>query len=337
MKNPFLMAGCALAVFWLAACNETTVSRPAPVTQLGLQLDSAAGAVMVKAGDTVWSVSQRYRLPLRDIVDINGLQPPYALREGQRLLLPRPLEHKVGYDDTLVRVARMYDVSLSELVKINRLTSPYLIRSGQQLRIPSTTARIAEKEQEGRKLDALASSRIQDVQRLKTPGATARDMADVTRKWAEQTGSPPPLLPPQPAPARAVETTVAPLTPPGKFIWPVQGKVISSYGPKQGGLYNDGINIAAPRGTPVLAAADGEVAYVGSDIGSYGNLVLIRHGGGMVTAYAHMSGVTVRKGERVRKGQSIGAVGTSGTVANAQLHFEVRQGAKTLDPRKHIG
>jgi len=121
------------------------------------------------------------------------------------------------------------------------------------------------------------------------------------------------------------------------FIWPVRGQVISSYGPKEGGLYNDGINIAAPRGTPVLAAADGTVVYVGDKLQSYGNLVLIRHTGGMVTAYAHLNSVNVRQGAMVRRGQAIGAVGSTGTVANAQLHFEVRKGKDTLDPKSYLG
>ena len=93
----------------------------------------------------------------------------------------------------------------------------------------------------------------------------------------------------------------------------------------------------APRGTPVLAAADGTVVYVGDKLQSYGNLVLIRHTGGMVTAYAHLNSVNVRQGAMVRRGQAIGAVGSTGTVANAQLHFEVRKGKDTLDPKSYLG
>lgn len=124
---------------------------------------------------------------------------------------------------------------------------------------------------------------------------------------------------------------------PGGFIWPVRGQVVSGYGPKKGGLYNDGINIAAPRNTPVAAAADGVVAYVGNGIASYGNLVLIRHGGGVVTAYAHLADVKVKAGMPVKKGQPIGAVGSSGAVESAQLHFEIRRGGDAVDPRKFLG
>jgi murein DD-endopeptidase MepM/ murein hydrolase activator NlpD len=121
------------------------------------------------------------------------------------------------------------------------------------------------------------------------------------------------------------------------FIWPVRGQVISGFGPKDGGLYNDGINIAAPRGTPVGASADGVVAYVGDKLKSYGNLVLIRHHGGVVTAYAHLNTVTVRPGMRVERGQTIGSVGSTGTVLHAQLHFEVRRGTEKINPQHYLG
>jgi murein DD-endopeptidase MepM/ murein hydrolase activator NlpD len=87
----------------------------------------------------------------------------------------------------------------------------------------------------------------------------------------------------------------------------------------------------------VLAAADGTIAYVGHTLQSYGNLVLIRHGGGMITAYAHMNAVSVKQGMHVRRGEPIGSVGSTGTVAHAQLHFEVRHGTDTIDPRQYLG
>lgn len=122
-----------------------------------------------------------------------------------------------------------------------------------------------------------------------------------------------------------------------RFLWPVRGRVVSGFGPKDGGLYNDGINIAAPKGTPVKAAADGTVAYVGNGLGSYGNLVLIRHAGGVMTAYAHMSAVRVTQGMTVRKGEAIGAVGATGAVASSQLHFEIRSRGSAVDPSRYLG
>ena len=121
-----------------------------------------------------------------------------------------------------------------------------------------------------------------------------------------------------------------------EFDWPVRGKIISAYGPKEGGLYNDGINIAAPKGAPVKSAGDGIVAYVGNDLKTYGNLVLIRHDNGMMTAYAHLGAIKVKKNMSVRRGQTVGSVGSTGTVKASQLHLEIRQGSKTYDPQKYL-
>ena len=116
------------------------------------------------------------------------------------------------------------------------------------------------------------------------------------------------------------------------FIWPVEGTLLSAFGPKPGKRFNDGINIAAPAGTPVRAAANGVVIYTGNELRSFGNLILIRHAGGWSSAYAHTETVRVRRNQRVEKGAVIAAVGRSGSVACPQLHFELRREAKAVDP-----
>lgn len=122
-----------------------------------------------------------------------------------------------------------------------------------------------------------------------------------------------------------------------KFIWPVNGsKVISSFGPKGAGKANDGINIAAPEGEPVWAAADGEVVYVDDEIKGYGNMVLIRHAGNKTTTYAHLSSTTVDKYDHVKQGDIIGYVGSTGNVRDPQLHFAVRSGKDAVDPLKYV-
>ncbi|MDZ3836950.1 MAG: M23 family metallopeptidase [Rhodospirillales bacterium] len=116
------------------------------------------------------------------------------------------------------------------------------------------------------------------------------------------------------------------------FIWPVEGTLLSAFGPKPGKRFNDGVNIAAPAGTPVRAAASGVVIYTGNELRSFGNLILIRHAGGWSSAYAHTETVRVRRNQRVEKGAVIAAVGRSGSVACPQLHFELRREAKAVDP-----
>jgi murein DD-endopeptidase MepM/ murein hydrolase activator NlpD len=308
-------AGAALLL--ISAC---AAPQAAPVHNFGTRVDSAAGAgvVMVREGDTVFGISERYRLPLRDIIDLNGLKPPYHLKTAQRLQLPPPNEHKTAAGDTVTGVARLYGVPVSQIVSINKLAAPYQLRTGQVLRIPSSV--IPPQQQIA----------------VRTPPAQIRQQTAAGVQQSSAPVQPAPVLTAA-ATQRAAPVITADSTPSrAGFIWPVRGKVISSYGPKPGHLHNDGINIAAPRGAAVAAAADGTVAYVGNDLASYGNLVLLRHANGLVTAYAHLDRVEVKRGDTVRRGQALGTVGSTGTVANPQLHFEVRRGIESLDPAKYL-
>ena len=122
-----------------------------------------------------------------------------------------------------------------------------------------------------------------------------------------------------------------------KFLMPVRGRVISAYGPKAKGRFNDGINIAAPRGTSIKAAENGVVAYTGTHKDGFGNLILVKHADGYISAYAHTGDMLVKRGDKVRRGQVIANVGSSGNVDRPQLHFQIRKGRKTLDPMKFIG
>lgn len=120
------------------------------------------------------------------------------------------------------------------------------------------------------------------------------------------------------------------------FRWPVRGRVISGFGPKPTGQQNDGINLAVPEGTPIKAADDGVVAYAGNELKGYGNLVLVRHSNGYVTAYAHASEILVKRGDSVRRGQVIAKSGQTGDVTSPQVHFEVRKGSTPVDPMQHL-
>ena len=122
----------------------------------------------------------------------------------------------------------------------------------------------------------------------------------------------------------------------GRLAWPVDGPILSEFGTKEGGLHNDGINIGAPRGASVRAAEDGLVAYTGNELRGFGNLVLVRHDNGWGTAYAHLEQMLVRRGDKVRRGQQIGTVGSTGSVTVPQLHFEVRKGSRSADPREFL-
>jgi murein DD-endopeptidase MepM/ murein hydrolase activator NlpD len=121
-----------------------------------------------------------------------------------------------------------------------------------------------------------------------------------------------------------------------QFRWPVHGRVISGFGPKTAGQPNDGINVAVPEGTAVKAADDGTVAYAGNELKGYGNLILVRHQNGFVTAYANASELMVRRGDTVKRGQVIARSGQTGAVTSPQLHFEIRKGATPVDPTQFL-
>ena len=139
----------------------------------------------------------------------------------------------------------------------------------------------------------------------------------------------------EPAKETSKATTEAAGAPP-TFRWPANGRVIAGFGPAPNGQQNDGINLAVPEGTPVKAAEDGVVAYAGNELKGYGNLVLVRHPNGYVTAYAHAKEMLVKRGDQVKRGQVIAKSGQTGNVNAPQLHFEIRKGASPLDPMRFL-
>ena len=303
-----------LAVFVLSACGHT----PAPVSLYGATSGvGSSGVHTVSRGDTLSSISKRYKVDMPEIVMANSLSSPYRLQVGQRLRLPPPEEYEVRPGDSLSEVARLFNVSSGRLAELNHLNSPYKIYAGEILNIPGVRGL------EGEILSASFT-------------AGAVQVGSVTRS----------VLPPQAvknthksnlkAPVSSSQIKKKIFSKPQKFIRPVSGKVISGFGPKKNGLHNDGWNIKAARGTPVKSAAEGQVVYAGNELKGYGNLVLIKHGGRYLTAYAHLGEILVKKGDVLRQGQTLGTVGSSGQVGTPQLHFEIRQGTKAIAPDKYI-
>ncbi len=310
-----------------------TVAAPTPAPVLPSPAPAATVVgYSVLPGDTVFGIGRRLSVPLRSIIDANGLQPPYALRTGQVLRIPNPRKHVVAKGDTVYGIARRYQVNLTELVRLNQVPAPFTIAPGQDLILPvrmQTQTQVATAT-----VPTVAAA---DNDRAITSPATVNSK---TLSPATQTAALRPLpapTGPQGATTRRSAPAAIPMPPPragSAFLWPVRGTVVTSYGPGKGGLHNDGINIAAPRGAPVRAAENGVVAYVGNELRGFGNLVLVKHADGWVTAYAHNDTLLVRRGDRVARGQTIAQVGSSGNVAQPQLHFEIRQGTRAVDPTR---
>ena len=341
------LAALAPLLLLLAACgsNEGYIPRETPPDAPGLparnpyrSADAAApmpaetsgsvstspnvqlvegGRYEVQRGDTLFGISRQFEVPLRSVIDANGLEPPYTLRIGQSLKIPRQRIHTVEPGNTVYGISRAYGVDLSELVRLNDIAPPYTIAVGQRLALPTTTTTqtAAATAPQPDPLDAEEPQPVVQPETAPQPSAAA-----------------PPT--PQPVPA-AIPTPAARSG--GKFLWPVEGALLSSYGPTSDGLHNDGINIEAPAGTPVLAAENGVVAYTGNELRGFGNLLLIKHADGWVTAYAHTDRFLVQRGDSVARGQKVATVGSSGSVDRPQLHFEIRKGSRAIDPRDMLG
>lgn len=308
--------------------------------------------IVVGTSDTLEVLAHRYHVTPAAILAANGYKGPRALSPGQQLIIPHSMAtaaavpaaaptapvapvtkpavaasapagiHYVNRGDTLASIARHNHISITELASANGLQPTAKLKLGARLTVPprraaasapSATAPAAVAQQPALHATKVASAAPQQSARLAQATGNIDDKPAAT-------------------PVKASEATGALPT----FRWPVRGKVITSYGAKTNGKSNDGINLAVPEGTPVKAAEDGVVAYSGNELKGYGNLILVRHANGYVTAYAHASELLVKRGDTIRRGQVIARSGQSGEVASPQLHFEIRKGSTPVDPLQFL-
>jgi murein DD-endopeptidase MepM/ murein hydrolase activator NlpD len=306
---------------------------PPPPAPPPAAAQTAPGAVLtVQSGQTLYAISRQTGVPVRDLIDANHLDPPFSLNAGQQIVVPQQRRYTVRAGDSLSGVAQQYGVDESSLARANNLQPPYSLHAGDTLILPAPVEQAAG--------PPLIAAPPEDSI-IRPPGGTTRN------------GNPPGSPPEKPLPGAASSETTAAYTPPaatpadnaplpappprgGNFLWPAKGKVIESFGTNADGTHNDGINIAAARGAPVRAADTGIVAYAGNELRGYGNLVLVKHAGGFMTAYAHNDSILVKRGETVKRGQEIAKVGSTGINGAPQLHFEIRRGSKVLDPDQYL-
>lgn len=275
-----------------SAARATPARSPTPAAAApaAAPTPSAAASVqesvhLVQPGETLGGIAARAKVPRVLIAEANGLTPPYVVKVGQKLQIPRTRRHAVVAGDTGFSVSMKYGVPWEQVALANGLDPAAPIRTGQTLLIPTL---------------------------LNPPpaGAVKLDLA------------PPPAPVPQPvasAPAKAP-----------RFAWPVSGPIRRAYA--TGSDYHDGVDITAPKGTMVRAAAAGTVKFADKEKEQFGNLVVIDHGEGWYTAYGFLSRITVKEGAKVAAGERVGLVGNTGLAKDNELHFEVRRDGKPIDP-----
>src|ERR1700676_733853 len=319
----------------------STVPRSVAATHGSVQ---GGTTIIVGTSDTLDILARRYNVSPAAILQANGYKGPRTLSPGQQLFIPRqaavaaapalavpaskavavttapPAVHVVNRGDTLLGIAHRNHVSVAQLAKANRLDSSAKLKLGTKLTVPGAkTATVAPAAQP-------AVAMMPPATKMAAMPGDSQQKA----RLAQATTTPPDVS--AETPIKASEATGALPT----FRWPVRGKVITSYGAKTNGKSNDGINLAVPEGTPVKAAEDGVVAYSGNELKGYGNLVLVRHSNGYVTAYAHASELLVKRGDTIKRGQIIAKSGQSGEVGSPQLHFEIRKGSNPVDPLQFL-
>ena len=260
--------------------------------------------IVISPGDTLYSISRAYSIPVNDLAVMNNLTAPFALYAGQKVRVPNLSNAPVRNAATADAVAAATKPAASTSApKATTSTAP-------KATTPATTTNKANAKN--------------TTANAKTETKTNTNSA-ATQKPKEKISSDPSKK----LPSIAARSS-------SKFSWPVRGTILSGYGAKSNGLFNDGINISASRGTTVKAAENGVVAYAGNEVKGMGNLVIIQHSDGWMTVYAHMDSMAVRRGAKVSVGQKVGTVGATGKVDKPQLHFEIRKGTKAYNPTQYL-
>jgi murein DD-endopeptidase MepM/ murein hydrolase activator NlpD len=283
------------------------------------------------------AVSRLFGVSQSEIARMNNLRAPYKLRAGQVLRMPSITEKTEP--EVFAQANAMPTTSLAAVmpapVEIEQLDAPPITGLSAPVTSSVSTATTSAPAHTLQLPQGYGQEPVQTA--MASPVIDAPPMPDAVQSNMIQPAAvqPAPASPQAKLPKSPVTAKIPPRAS-KKFLKPVSGKMLSSYGPKDNGSFNDGINIGAARGAAVVAAENGVVVYADNELKGSGNLVLIRHADRWVTAYAHLDEIKVRRGDVVNRGQPIGTVGSSGAVDKPQLHFEVRRGIEAINPEVYL-
>lgn len=258
------------------------------------------GSYTIQAGDNLYGIARSHKVRVADLQSANNITNPRQLKPGMVLRVPG--------NGGSATPAPTPTPTLAQAPRASETEAPRVIQSTTQPTLINGEKKVA----------ALDTGGVTDATAAASAPAKSAPEAQSTSK-----------------PSKTAAVTPAQIGA-GKLRWPSKGKVISGFGQRPDGTHNDGINIAVPQGTDIHAAEEGEVAYAGSELKGYGNLILVRHDNGWVTAYAHSDQMLVKRGDKVRRGDVLAKAGKTGQVDQPQVHFELRQGSKPVDPLPYL-
>jgi len=296
--------------------NQSQVAVFAPtaapaVTPPAQTIATDASTYVVQSGDTLFSVARRSGMKPTEIAAMNGISTDTQLQIGQTLRL------KAGAGTAVAANAPPKALGAPPKM-LGTLTVASNAPGAAPVAAPTKMITLAPPAQTAETGQLV----------LNAPKAPAMPTIPVNRATDTTATN---------ASATAIDNATDAASSDGKsFRWPVRGRIISGFGTKPNGEKNDGINLAVPEGTSVKAVETGTVIYAGNELEGYGNLVLIRHADGWVSAYAHNKDILVKRGDTVRRGQTVAHAGMTGSVASPQVHFELRKGAKPVNPLDYL-
>ena len=305
---------------------------------------------VVKDGDTIYSISRGYGLDMDKILHANQISSPYIISEGSKLRLPHTDSYETYAYNTYKNSNKAEDVNFTNEEDREYLQNDIDANKPNLRQVIAKDLHLIDEETENpsfvlpnivknnEPFDPNAPRPTLKASKHPSPNFKPGTKRPITsNRYASINGN-------NKVVTKIEKASYTPRIKPRKrktsnkvsFSWPTRGRVVSRFGPKQGGLYNDGINISAKAGSKVRASDSGEVVYSGNQLRGYGNLILVKHNNGYLTAYAHTKNVAVRKGDYVEKGQTIAYVGKSGHVSEPQLHFSIRKGRKAMNPQRYL-
>lgn len=303
---------CALALsfaVFMTACSD----REGDPAELVVN-NTPSPYHIVKKGETLSKIGSRYGVSKDTLIKLNGLKSPFKLFIGQKLIVR---SEKMNAKGEKKNIAAKPNVADTGDVEVQELGNPQeqVDESGNPV-VPTPTM--------GSGVPGSSTFTGVAAAGAGTAGEGAASIGSTTPGAAQEV-----ITPGQGAAAAPASA--------GTMTWPVQGEILKSYGSTVNGQKNDGINIAAPAGTAVVAADNGVVLFSGNQAKGYGNLVILRHANNRVTVYGHLQDTAVKANQQIAAGQKIGSAGTSGGVSQSQVHFEVREGKSPKDPTKYLG